>query len=92
VYYACKTKLEQSEKMVRERRRGDGKIVEVMWKDAMPIHRHLAAIRKMMKHFLADLWFVWRTLEGLPTTDLYVREHLGHEGALINPAAHGWTY
>ena len=92
VYYPRKTKLENSDRIVRERAKGDGRIVEIEWKNAMPIHRHLDAFRVMIKHYLADLWFVWRTLEGLPVTDLYVKEHLGHESAIINPKAMGWKY
>ena len=92
VYYQRKAKLEVSEKLVRERAKGNGQIKEIMWKDAMPIHRHLDALRVMNKHFLADLWFVWRTLAGLDTNDLYVKEHLGHASAIINPKERGWEY
>ncbi len=62
------------------------------WKDVNPGRRHADALRVMNKHFLADLWFVWRTLENLPTADLYVKEHLGHESAIINPREMGWEY
>lgn len=31
-------------------------------------HRHQAAVRYMVKKFLADFWKAWRTLEGLPVT------------------------
>jgi len=36
-----------------------------------------AAIRFMVKQFLADLWLHWRELEGLPVTDPYVVGMLG---------------
>lgn len=92
IYYPLKKKLESSKKLVRERSKGDGQIKEIMWKDAMPIHRHLGALRVMNKYYLADLWFVWRTIEGLDTSDLYVKEHLGHESAIIDPKARGWVF
>ena len=38
----------------------------------------------MMKHFLADYWFVGRTLKGLSTDPLYAEAILGHTG-IINP-------
>lgn len=41
-------------------------------------HIHAAAMRKMTKVFLSHLWERWRTLEELPTRDLYVHERLGH--------------
>jgi hypothetical protein len=62
-----------------------------MWKDTKPCHRHGAAIRKMIKHFLADLWFVWRETENLPTTPLYVESVLGHTG-IIKPEERGWIW
>lgn len=38
---------------------------------------HRRAIRYAVKWFLADLWKVWRTLEGLPTGDSYAVAKLG---------------
>lgn len=72
-------------------KRVQGKLTEVMWKEAKPGHRHGAAIRKMMKHFLADLWKVWRTLEGLDTPLLYPEAKLGHKG-IVQPKERGWKY
>lgn len=51
--------------------------------------QHMAALRRMVKHFLAHLWEVWRKLEGLPTRELYVVEKMGHEH-VSSPAAFGW--
>lgn len=42
-------------------------------------HQHRAALRKMIKVFLAHLWERWRIVEGLPTRRLYVHEKLGHQ-------------
>jgi hypothetical protein len=36
-----------------------------------------AALRYMVKMFLADLWVKWRTLEGLPVTPPYAEDKLG---------------
>ena len=90
VYDAEKTKLEASRKITKSRNT-QGKLIECMWSETKPCHRHGAAMRKMIKHFLADWWFVHRTLEGLPTAPLYVEEKLGHTG-IIQPKERGWIY
>lgn len=51
--------------------------------------QHMAAMRRMIKHFLAHLWEVWRGLAGLPVRMLYVEERLGHEH-MTSPAEFGW--
>lgn len=88
VYDHEKLKLENSLKIVKSRNT-QGRLIEVPWCQTKPCHRHGAAIRKMIKHFLADLWFVWRTSERLPTTPLYVESVLGHTG-IIRPEERGW--
>lgn len=99
VYDRRKAKTENSHKEVMhvQRLKGEnGKNVVTKkltaWKDVNPGRRHNDGLRVMNKNFLADLWFVWRELEGLPTADLYVKEHLGHESAIINPRERGWEY
>lgn len=47
------------------------------WTDRTKAHRHNAAVRYMVKEFLADLWTRWRTLEGLPVRSRYAEEKLG---------------
>ena len=47
------------------------------WKDAKKDHRHKAAIRKMIKEFLKNLYIAWRTIEGLPIREPYEVEYLG---------------
>ena len=88
VYDNTKKQLEASKKIVKSRNT-QGKLIECMWMDTKPCHRHGAAMRKMIKHFLADWWFVNRTLEGLPTAPLYVEEKLGHTG-IVKPKERGW--
>lgn len=90
VYDNEKKKLEASKKLTKSRNT-QGKLIECAWEDTKPCHRHGAAMRKMIKHFLADWWFVHRTLEGLPTAPLYVEEKLGHTG-IIQPKERGWKY
>lgn len=41
-------------------------------------HRHQAAVRYMVKQFLADLWREWRTLEDLPVVPTYHEAKQGH--------------
>ncbi len=90
VYDAEKEKLSKSKKLVKTRNT-QGKLIECMWMDTKPSHRHGAGIRKIIKHFLSDWWFVQRELEGLPTAKPYVVEHLGHKD-YIYPKERGWIY
>lgn len=90
VYDRTKAKLEKCEHLVQSRNT-QGRLVEVMWKDAKPSHRHGAALRAMMKHLLADYWMVGRQVYGLPARALYVQEHLGHTH-IVSPRERGWNY
>lgn len=90
VYDRTKLRLSQSEKVTRSRNT-QGKLVEVAWKDTKPSHRHGAAMRAMMKHFLADYWLVGREVIGLPVRPLYVEEKLGHTG-VVSPRERGWDW
>lgn len=90
VYDRTKDRLAASEKITKSRN-NQGQLVEVAWKDTMASHRHGAALRAMMKHFLADYWFVGRELRGLDTRPLYVQEQLGHTG-IISPKERGWEW
>lgn len=44
-----------------------------------PLRVHRAALRYMVKMFLADFWLNWRKIEGLPVTGTYHEEVLGHK-------------
>ena len=88
VYRAEKERLENSEVICKETQTG-GKVKEIPWKDATKNHRHLAAIRKMMKLFLSHLWLVWRELEGLEISEPYAMGKLGHTH-IITPEECGW--
>lgn len=90
VYDREKLRLSKSREMV-ESRNTQGKLITCMWQDTKPSHRHGAALRKIMKHFLADWWHVHRTLEGLPISQPYVIEYLGHK-TWIKPEERGWNY
>jgi len=90
VYDSTKKQLEASKKITKSRNT-QGKLIECAWCDTKPCHRHGAAMRKMIKHFLADWWYVHRTLEGLPTAPLYVEEKLGHT-EIVKPEERGWIY
>lgn len=91
VYDRTKERLAKSEKIVKSRNT-QGKLIECMWKDAKPGHRHGAALRKIMKHFLADYWMVGRTLMGLPVSPLYPEAILGGNHRTIMPEERGWEY
>ncbi len=78
VYLDYKTRLEQSEKMTLETKKG-GKAVEMPWNETKDGHRDRAAKRYMIKMFLKDLYVAWRGLEGLPVRPSYQEEYLGHK-------------
>jgi len=90
VYDRTKQKLEVSEKKTMSRTT-QGKLKEMMWKETKPSHRHGAAIRQVMKHFLADWWYVHRKTEGLETPQAYPIAKLGHK-SWIFPEERGWEY
>jgi len=62
-----------------EERAGNGKIKVVAWKDTTDGHRNRAAIRYMVKMFLADLYREWRPLHGLEVRPPYHEAVLGHK-------------
>jgi len=66
-----------------------GKQVEKAWKDVAPGHRHGAALRAIIKHFLADFWMIGRRARGLPERTLYAEQILHHDG-IIKPESRGW--
>lgn len=57
--------------------------------DWTPMHIHLASLRKMVKVFLQHLWWYGRILHGLPVTQPYVHDRLGHD-SYLSPAEFGW--
>lgn len=56
------------------------------WTD---LHRHRAAMRKMIKVFLQHFWLRWRTLEGLPTSEPFIIGKDGHS-TYISGERFGW--
>lgn len=90
VYDNVKHRLSHSNRIV-ESRNTQGHLVKVAWKDTKPSHRHGAALRAIMKHFLADYYVVGRTLLGLPAEAMYVEAKLeGHK--ITKPKERGWIY
>lgn len=92
VYDRRKEKTSNSERTVLHKSTRSSQWTETAWKDVNAGRRHNDALRVMLKHFLADLWYVWREIEGLPTSDLYVKEHLGHVSAVVDPRERGWEW
>lgn len=90
VYDRTKLRLSQSE-IITKTRNTQGHLIEAAWKDTKPSHRHGAALRAVMKHMLADYWYVGRTLKGLDARPLYVQEKLGHTH-IVNPTERGWKF
>ncbi len=84
-YYDEKLRLENSEVVTREVSKG-GKEKMIPWNETKLNHRHLAAMRKMVKEFLKDLYDNWRTIAGLPVREPYAVEYLG-KNAHIQKAA-----
>jgi len=74
-------------------RNTQGKLIECAWKDTKACHRQGAALRAIMKHILADYWYVGRTLMGLPTNPTYAEAILGKAGhKTIDPKTRGWKF
>jgi len=61
------------------------------WDDKPKAQKHLDGIRYMLKHWLADLWYVWRTIEGLTTEPGYVTR-LSDTHRWVLPSERGWNY
>lgn len=91
IYDRTKARLEISQKVTKTRNT-QGKLIEAMWKDTKPSHRHGAAIRAMVKNYLADYWMVGRTIKGLPTDPLYAEAMLTGNHRTIMPQERGWEY
>ncbi len=91
VYDRTKDRLAQSEKVTKSRNT-KGLLVECAWKDTKPCHRHGAALRAIMKNFLADYWVVGRELHGLSTSALYAEAMLGQGHRTVNPRERGWEW
>jgi len=91
VYDNMKNRLEKSERITKSRNT-QGKLIECAWKDTKPCHRHGAAMRAIMKHFLADYWYVGRSLMGLPVDALYPEAILKGNHRTIMPEERGWVY
>lgn len=91
IYDNVKLRLSMSENNVRTYN-GNRQVVTKAWKDVSAGHRHGAAMRAMMKHFLADYWFVDRTLNGLDTSPCYAEAMLGGTHRTIMPEERGWVY
>ena len=62
---------------------------EINRTDWTKLHRHNAAMRKMIKVWLSHLWEVWRKIEGLPVRNIYAEGKLGHNH-YIKPRDYGW--
>ena len=91
VYDNVKGRLEKSERVTKSRNT-QGKLIECMWKDTKPSHRHGAALRAIMKHFLADWWYVGRSLLELEVGPLYPEAVLGGSHRTIMPEEREWKY
>lgn len=91
VYDRVKARLEISDKVTKSRNT-QGKLIECAWKDTKPSHRHGAAIRKIIKAFLADWWYVEREMNGLDTSPLYAEAMLGKGHKTIDPRSNGWEW
>lgn len=91
MYDRVKARLEISDKIVKTRNT-EGLWIECPWKETKPCHRHGAGLRAIMKHFLADYWWVGRTLMGLDTSPCYAEAMLGETHRTIAPEERGWKF
>ena len=91
VYDQVKDRLSKSDKETKTRNT-QGNWVIKPWKDVKPCHRDGAAKRAIMKHFLADYWFVGRTLLGLEAGPCYAEAQLKGEHRTVQPTERGWKW
>ena len=91
IYDQVKERLENSDKITKSRNT-KGELIECAWKDTKPCHRHGAALRAVMKHFLADYWFVGRELLGLDNGPCYAEAQLGGNHKTVDPKTRGWKW
>jgi len=77
---ACKYRKIYDEKKAYYMSRPDLKADIESGRKGAKLHVRLMAMRYAVKRFLADLWVVWRTMEGLPVTKPYAIDILGHSG------------
>jgi hypothetical protein len=91
VYDAAKENRAQSETVVKSRNT-QGKLVDVAWGESKPCHRHGHGIRMMMKHFLADWWYVARDVAGLDTSPCYAESVLKNGHRTVMPEERGWIW
>jgi hypothetical protein len=92
VYDRKKAIRENSNKITETRVAGQKGVVRRPWSKVQPGHRHDDALRAIMKHFLADYWFVGRTLFGLSTVPLYPEAILEDDHKIISPDTRGWVW
>jgi hypothetical protein len=57
--------------------------------DWTKLHKHYAAMRKVIKLWLQHLWMTWRTLENLPTNEPYIMADPKHSRYKA-PTEYGW--
>lgn len=92
VYRTTKARLEVSDNIVKTRNT-QGHLVEAKWRDTKPSHRHGAALRAVMKHYLADYWYVGRELLGLPNGPCYAEtDHCPGDHHTVYPRERGWEW
>jgi hypothetical protein len=62
---------------------------QASYPDWTKAHIHNASMRKMIKLWLAHLWMVWRSFEGLPVTQPWIAGENGHH-RIYMPEEFGW--
>lgn len=63
---------------------------EVKHPEWSPLHRHRAALRKMLKVFLSHLWLRWRQEEGLSISQPYIFAGANGHHTYQPPEDFGW--
>ncbi len=92
VYDNIKARWESSDEYTMTRVIGKSKPIKMKKKDVSNGHRDGVGKRLMIKHFLADYWYVGRTLMGLETSMSYPECVLKGNHRTIMPEERGWIY
>jgi hypothetical protein len=92
VYDRTKARLENVTEGELVSRNTQGNWTTTTWAEAKKCHRAGAGLRAIMKHFLADYWFVGRELMGLPTRAIYAEAKNPGIHKTIMPRERGWRW
>lgn len=92
LYDDIKERWSKSTDLTMTRVKGSSTPIQKRKCDVSAGHKDGVGRRRMIKHFLADYWYVGRTLLGLPTSPIYAEAILKGNHRTVLPEERGWIY